>query len=549
MLLLVNEQPPLWWSGAALPDPYRKLLQGAFAAWLRRSWPDRAALAAAWDGELLAGEDPAADSVGLYQLTGMPAVPGWTGRGAQRSAATVAFLRDLQISHDRGFRDQLARLGCKVPVTGTNMLLYPAELDGQRIHDFISQHSYYDHVHALSGDLRSGTMTLGNVPFVDLDLVHGNAGLEPTLAAAKVAGMPLVSTESDVMWPHEWRSGYLLTLAATACLQDWDAVLHYSFLGGCGSNWDGFENAPGIFPTVEGNDPAIAGLLPAAALLFHRRDVAPAKALVQVVYDAADRLSSEPSLRRPGFPFNYLSHVCRVETVFGAGDGRAAALVGPSGPRSLPWSCRDRERSGAEATRDLDTALKAWGVVPAGRGLDGRRLSSDTGEVVRDWGRSLLTIDTPRTQGFSGFTAGTVQLGSEAVDSLDADSLYTMSARGLVSALDDLPIGTSRRLLTTTVARAENDSDLYAYGQIVTGNSGFPRGERLVVQRRPGGQVRIEPVLAVLRLAGAGASVTALDPQFAALGEPVRVDAAAGAVEVRTSGRSIWHLVELGPQP
>jgi hypothetical protein len=538
-ILLVNEQPSLWWGMAPLPDPYRELIEGAFAAWLGRAWPDRPALAAAWGDELGGDEDPWRGRARLAPLPGMPAIPAWSARGPRRIAATVAFLRDLQIGHDRACRDQLVRLGCKVPVAGTNMLLFPAELDGQRRNDFISQHAYYDHVQRLGGDLRTGTMQCGNIPAVELDRLHGRGAIEEVLAAAKVAGLPLVSTETDTMWPHEWRSGYLLSLAAAACLQDWDAPMHYGFIGGGGSSWDGFERAPAIFPTVEGNDPAIAGLYPAAALLFHRRDVAPARALVQVVYDQQDRLHPEPTLRSPGFPFSYLAHVCRVESVFDGGGG-ADARIGPAGERSFPWSCSERGRSIAADTRALDAALKQWGVIPAGSGLGERRLVSDTGEIVRDWGRGLLLVDSPRTQGFSGFPAGPMRLGAVTIE-LDGDF-----ATVVVSSLDHRPIAEAGRLLVTAVARAENTRDRYAAGQEVAGAGGRRREERLVVQRVPGGEVRIEPVRAVLRLAGREAVVTPLDRDLAALAPGQAVAGREGRLELRLGGSTTWHLVEVG---
>lgn len=541
--MLINEQSTFfdWMTarGNAMPATVRALLEQRFAAFLRERHRDRAGLAAAWGDELRPGEDPAT-AIAPAPLPGLPPAAGMAGPGGpKRTRDTVDFLAAMQESHDRAMREHLRGLGLQIPIAGTNIVGSPAELAAQRQHDFTSHNAYYDHVH-FSADQR--TMRCDNRPLVALDpLVAGQRSIETALAAARLAGAPFISTESTINWPHEWRSTYGLALAATTALQDWDGLLQYAYLGGWGYSVAQSTAAPGVTqPTVACNDPAIVALYPAMALMVLRGDVAPARARVQVVYRPEEASSTRPFTAQSGHPFSYLAWVSRAESAFGTAVGAPAATIG-HGPGAIPWS--DRDGPGPLQALALDRALKAAGVVPADRGLQDGRLVSDTGEVVRDWKRGLITVDTARTQGFSGFAQEPVRLR-------DCTIACPGFATVVVSALDGDGVRGARRLLITAVGRAENEKGTVSFGEAVTGSDGKPRGEAMTLHRDPGdtGRVLIEPVRARLTLPLAAATITAVGPDLAALGEPRPCPAAGdGTVTAELTGpASVWYLVEAG---
>lgn len=540
-----NEQSVFFDWGAAkagMPEAYRQLLEQEFAAWLRQKHGDRAALAAAWGGELAAGDDPAA-AVALAPLPdlGIGVKSGLVGgHGPQRKEATVAFLQALQERADASFTQHLRTLGLKVPINGTNLTFSPAELYAQRVNDLTSHNAYFDHVSQL-GD---GKLGFRNRPQPLLDLLAGERELETHIAAAHLAGRPVTSTETDTMFPQEWRASYGLATPATAALQDWDAVMHYCYMGGWGYTWDVAEQARGVLqPTVEFNDPALAGLFPAAAMIYLRGDVAPAKARVQVVYGDGERTSTRPLSGRGPFPFSYLTNVARVDSAFGAPTGAPAAVVGarPAGTPGAGWS----EGDPVAAVRALDAELKKAGVIPADRGLQGQALVSDTGELRKDWGRGVISIDSPRSQGVTGFPgAAGVRLRDVAI-TMPKGGFATVIA----SSLDGAPIATSRKLLLTTVGRAENDGMEVSYGEMVKAPDGSAIGERMVVKRTsPPGQVRIEPVQVRIELPGRSATVTPLAGDLQASGAPrAAVPAGAGRLTVTLgeAPQSVWYVVEV----
>lgn len=82
----------------------------------------------------------------------------------------------------------------------------------------------------------------------------------------------------------------------------------------------------------------------------------------------------------------------------------------------------------------------------------GKRFDSDTGELSLDYEHGLFTINTPKTRSVIGYLpeAGKIDLGGFTVQ---ADTKF---AAVTLNSLDGKPIGKSRHLLLTCVARAEN---------------------------------------------------------------------------------------------
>jgi hypothetical protein len=415
----------------------------------------------------------------------------------------------------------------------------------------VANNPYYDHPRF--GDTGfMGPMLLDNRPLAARAGRGADGSMESDLAASALAGLPLLATETGTMYPHEWRSGGLLSLAAAASHQGWDGFLHYAYAGGGWNGWDQVYGSQEVIAgTVDANDPAQIGLMPAAALLFHRQDVRPSPSEVRVVYDAAEARSAHAFGRYDRdrfFPFGYLARVCRVRSGFAPpAPGAVAAVVGEAagwaGP-ALPWS-RLEPCDPPALSRRLDALLKERGVVPAGRGLQGEALVSDTGELRHDWGRGLITVDSARTQGFTGFPEGTLRLG--AVEIAVAADFATVVA----SSLDGEALTGTRRLLITAVGRAMNERDVWSYAEPVEGPHGVRRCERAQVvpaKRGAGGRVLIEPLGVRVTLAAGAATVTALAPDFSAAGEPQRFAAGADGRTVLDLGRlpgSAWYVVEV----
>ena len=74
---------------------------------------------------------------------------------------------------------------------------------------------------------------------------------------------------------------------------------------------------------------------------------------------------------------------------------------------------------------------------------------SDTGELTRDWLQGTQIINTPKTQAVSGW------IGGKDLETADAIFRFrTPKAVVALTSIDDQPLGKSRFILVTAVARA-----------------------------------------------------------------------------------------------
>jgi hypothetical protein len=311
------------------------------------------------------------------------------------------FLNDLEHRFNASMIEHLRRIGVKVPIVTTSlwggqMASLPALSDG----DMIDVHAYETPEPLARDPRRSG------------NTVH-------LIAAAQLPGKPVSVSEWN-MSPFPARDRHILPLylAAAASHQGWDALLQYAYAQtplhepGPPSNWHAF------------NDPALLASLPAAALLFRRGDVTPART-VRVLQPTPEALFDE-GWRAGGTPAMRIA----------AEQGRLLTLL-PRVPE-LPWLRPPTMPPGAQP---LDPAAAPPMAAEA------QALQSDTGELRRRWKEGVFTIDTPRTQAALGRVGGReIVLGDVRI------ALEGGPASVAVQSLDGRPIADSSRLLVSVAA-------------------------------------------------------------------------------------------------
>jgi hypothetical protein len=165
--------------------------------------------------------------------------------------------------------------------------------------------------------------------------------------------------------------------------------------------------------------------MPAAALLYRRQDVSPAKDTYCLM------LERQTLYYQPSHPRTMASLRTLVE--------QSKVTIGLPDVKELDWDEETKVAAGVKVVADLDRDF-----VPAG----GSVVRSDTGELVRDWVRGVQTIDTDRTQAAHGWIGGTkIELKHVSVD------VITPKAAVAVSSLDANPVPQSKKLLITAIAR------------------------------------------------------------------------------------------------
>lgn len=307
------------------------------------------------------------------------------------------FLNDLEHRFNADMIAHLRRIGVKVPIVttnlwGTQLASLPALADG----DIVDVHAY-ESPDPLRRDPRAAPNAL-----------H-------LIAGAQLAGKPVSVSEWNLSpFPTAGRHVLPLYMAAAASHQGWDALMQYAYAQtplhrpGPPSNWHAF------------NDPALLASLPAAALLFRQGHVQGAR--TTYLFRPSTAQLFDQGLAVGGLPALRLA----------AERGRLVTAL-PQVPE-LPWLQQGAAPAGA---RPLGPAASL--VEPSAS-----ELSSDTGELRRDWGRGVFTIATPQTQAALG------RIGGRSFELPDVRiAMDTGQASVAVQSLDGRPIRASHRLLVS----------------------------------------------------------------------------------------------------
>ena len=180
------------------------------------------------------------------------------------------------------------------------------------------------------------------------------------------------------------------------------------------SNWQAF------------NDPALMATLPAAALLYRRGDVRES----DTVYAFAP--SEAQLFDQPISPDNAVA----LRT---AAEKGKLLMVLPSA-RELPWIEKSPIPERATIIADPQRSLIE---------SDAKSVTSDTGELHRDWEDGIFTINTGRTEAALG------RIGGRAIHLAAIDiAVRTAGATVVVQSLDDNAIDASDQILISLGSRS-----------------------------------------------------------------------------------------------
>ncbi|MEZ5965272.1 MAG: cellulase family glycosylhydrolase [Planctomycetota bacterium] len=314
------------------------------------------------------------------------------------------FLNELEARFARFMVDRVHALGMRVPVASTNywgdswMCALPALTAGT----VIDVHSYGE-AEALSVDPRYAPNFLDQI------------------GAAHVYGKPLTITEWNVAYPAIDRFTAPAYLAAIACLQGWDAPMIYNY------SQIGFGHPDHADTWSTFYDPALQGAMPAAAVMYRRQHMQPAKKRYCL------QLDEEQLYGRPLTPASTASLRTLLE--------RSQVTIGLPDVKALAWDGVPEVADDVEIVRQLDKDFI---------GADATEVVADTGELRRDFRRGRQVIDTTRTQAVNGW------VGGDTIATADASfEIVTPKAFVALTSLDDQPLSTSKRILVTAIGRAE----------------------------------------------------------------------------------------------
>ncbi len=321
------------------------------------------------------------------------------------------FKMHLQEQYYHEMMDHLHRIGVKIPITGTNWVSHPKNLKSQLVTDFLDTHDYF-YKFGCWGEFEKSCM---NKSITQERRFYADRGCLQTNI-----NYPTYISEWDAPWPNEYRADAVLYTAAFGMFQGWSghAIHTYAYtaklermkLLGKEFSTEKIGDVPyrqGIFSTW--NDPAKYGLFYHAALITRRGDVKSGEDVRAILADTENT------------DIKGLSEYPKVELV--------------------------SERHPIVVSFDGSEGLKAPDYED-----NGESITSDTGELYRNYKKNYGKIDTARTKCAFGFLKknGTVELNGLKVRSKTDFAVIAMSS------LTDDALSCSDNILLTTVGRAKN---------------------------------------------------------------------------------------------
>jgi hypothetical protein len=252
-----------------------------------------------------------------------------------------------------------------------------------------------------------------------------------SLSRSAIAGKAYTVSETNNPFPSDYNGEGIPIDAAYGALQDWDAMMFYTFEPKADPAWKPYVGDPYDVSL----DPVKMPELAAGALMFLRGDVEKARTVVErsysekQVFDSMILPASDRPYFSPGFPLYLpLEHEVRISSLDGSATQTFPQVAAPDPIVS-------------------DTRQLAWYISPEHTGL--------------------VTIDTPRTQALIGF----VRANGKAVSNLAAqvdNSFCTIQ----LSSLDDKPIAQASKLLLVAGGRVENTGQQWNSAETAVTNWG-----------------------------------------------------------------------------
>jgi Carbohydrate binding domain (family 11) len=455
---VINEDSLFWIQKdgefAVSSPEYRKELSKQFSEWLAKTMPGgRSALEKRWQPDaaggqgLLPNESSAAANIDAVVMF---ATDDPKRLSRARAKDTLRFYYDTALGYYKRIQSKLKQLGYQGLVTGSNHWVEtPIDLFVNAQLDFVDRHAYWSHPNG----------GWGYVPEISWDpsslLKDSGLGIVGSLAARRVKGVPYTASEWQTAAPNDYRQEGVLAMGAYAALGNMSPI-EFAFTHEAGKRPEAISRLSSNFDVIE--QPTMLGAWPAVSMLFHRHDVAEAKQEAVLKLDEANVF--EP-LFRAGAP----KELARLgKTGIGFGQGQTL-----------------------EQLQQLTSTQIKDGVA-----------SANGGELVHDAVKGTLLVNTARTQAFAGFKPQQkVSLGNLELELTNAYAVV------IVTALDDQPLATSKRILVSALGNAVNSGMTLGPGRNRLENAGVS-------------PVLVEPIVGRLGLhaltGGGHAKVHALGP-------------------------------------
>jgi hypothetical protein len=437
-----NEDGLFFWTfqPSALGHGPRDLLEKKFGAWLAKKYGTLDQALAAWPGDKHPDDSIAETRAGLYDAFAMSSdgFPKQSPDRQKRLLDQIHFLAELQHDFYTGMRDYLRHdLGAKWPISASNWTTAPGlgfiERYTYSSVDVIDKHGYFSGKH--EGAESAWSVRAGQT-YEDKTAMHDPASVP--FQYVRLPGHPHIQTEIAWNKPNRYIAEAEPLISAYESLQGVDGV--YLFLARTG-DWD--HNPGEEWPYMM---PGEIGQSPAEALQYRRGDLQPGATVIRQVTTLDDVLNLKSATLLEGVNADF-----RISEAPKSAQADQVAGFDP-----LSFFVGRVERTLDPAAQPVAMDLSKYIDRAA------KKITSSTGEIVWDYGRGLLTVNSPRSQAAAGFlaAAGPIQLGDVTIESHNEyGSIHVIS-------LDGAPLATSKKILVQAFTEEKMDGFQSANGVI-----------------------------------------------------------------------------------
>ncbi len=410
-------------------------LKKMWQQWVRDRYGDDETLAAAWgaglrtttryneDGSVQSRPDSVDEiNMAMYAAWEMQADGPFSNKEAERKRMGdfVRFLAEMQRKTYRTYQQRLRNLGYRGVVVSTawkagGPAASAANLWTDDSLDAIDRHNY-------SGGGAGGHGIAAGAVSNETHLSRpGRAILSSGLW--QVEDKPFIMTEWTQKPPNQWKAEIAPLVAFYGMgLQGWDASYHFagsrSYMG---NGWPSMNSYVTETPHYIGQFPALA------FAIYHRHFdegsiVAARRLATDEIFAGVDALKQQAG--RSGYDENEL--LAQADTpVEALAIGRVTLKIADD-----------------QAPSQIEE-LSAWWDRTA------QRVRSNTGQLVWDYDRRVVRIQSDKTQGVVGFAQG----GSYDLPGVTIENVGTTFVSLLLTPLDNRPLVKSQHILITAMAR------------------------------------------------------------------------------------------------
>jgi len=436
---LVNEDSYFFWTFTPyenVPAPQMALLEQQFGTWLTKKYGSLEQASQVWaNPTVVRGDDLTQGRAGIMPIGELAAQ-----RDSRRAQDTATFLATSQqtfftdaIAYLRNTLNYKGLIYASNWITANAQILGPLDKYTNTVADFMDRHGYVVGPH--DGDKATYALNPGQTyedrPALQFKSFEKNQDFDFDLPIMDVRydGKPSTITEINWAMPNRFRADFPLLAATYGALQGTDG---FFFFATDSIRWQSTLTKFSIA------SPVVMGQFPATALMYRTGMIAPGQSVTDLT------LNPEEVMNLGGAPVTAPQNLDE----FRAKDVPAGQTLQSDRAQSLdPLAFL----VGKVNVRFAKQATARQVELSKFINRQAKTVRSSTGELLWDYDRGLLTVNTPKAQGVTGFLR---QGGPVSLDTLNIRPEMDYGTILLVS-LDNQPLTTSRRMLLQVMSEEQ----------------------------------------------------------------------------------------------